>query len=176
MFAYCQWYRKLPSASTLLASIISSASFREGKEENKKEIGPITSRSLPSVTGPLEQPHYTAVRSEVIQCKAEMKRFWMERRHGRLRRIPSEVRGGCAVRGSTIWRGSKQSCSFTLNPQTMRFLISSSWGGWSHPWLVCRSCLSHKGLVCTDADWRDYEDHNCEHDFPKSRGCDSQRA
>lgn len=114
--------------------------------------------------------------SDPIQGGHKDSIFWTERRHGSLRRIPSETRGGCALGGSAIWRGSKQSCSFTLNPQTMRFLISSSWGGWSQPWLVCRSGLRQEGSGCTDADWRDCEDHNCEHDFPKSRGCDSQRA
>lgn len=72
MFAYCQLCRKSPSPSTLVASFISSASFEEGG--NKREKAPIASRSLPPPTGPKGQPHYTVVRSEVIEYKVERKR------------------------------------------------------------------------------------------------------
>lgn len=46
------------------------------KEKNKREKSAcclVASRSLPFLTGPQEQPHYTVVWSEVIQYKVETK-------------------------------------------------------------------------------------------------------
>lgn len=82
MFAYCQWCRKSPSPSTLVASNISSASFEEGKKKTKRKNCLIASRSLPSLTGPQGQPHYTVVKSEVIQYKVKTKTF--SKKHKRL--------------------------------------------------------------------------------------------
>lgn len=88
-----------------------------GKKEKEKEKVPIALWSLPSLTDPQGQSHYTVVRSEVIQYKVKKK----EKGDSSFR-IPSRdqrrLRTGWCLRGSTVEHRSIHTLdwSFTLDP------------------------------------------------------------
>lgn len=69
MYAYCQWCKKVAFSFHSGGQHYFQCVIGREKREKEKNL-PIASRSP---TGPQEQPHYTVVRSEVIQYKVEIK-------------------------------------------------------------------------------------------------------
>lgn len=141
-------------------SIVSSASFEEPKKIKKEKCSYCL--SLPPLTRPQGQPHYTVMRSEVIQYKVETKTLFSEKhkrlaeRSGgggggdsRFRRIPSRDQRrlctGRSLRGSTIRHRSKHTDTHTL-----LFFHSSNWCRWSQPWNIWKFGLRQEGQGYTD--------------------------